>query len=186
MAKDQPSGQREVIFGIFRVLLCFSLLRTSSTTTLASYVDFDLNTTPLNPTTTGFTITGGTASDQLGYSVSTAGDINNDGYDDIIVGAWGQSSRTGAAYVIYGGPKSSMANIDLKTATLDPATTGFMMTGNATDAWFGFSVSTAGDINHDGYEDIIIGCPQLRTSSLGGGAYVIYGGEKPSMSNIAF
>ena len=141
-----------------------------------------LSTQTLNPLTTGFMITGIAASDWLGWSVSTAGDINNDGCDDIIVGAFGENSKRGAAYVIYGGAKSTMTNIDFSTQTLDPLTTGFMITGNAAGDYFGYSVSTAGDINNDGYDDIIIGGQEKNSKQ--GSAYVIYGGEKSSMLNI--
>jgi len=137
-----------------------------------------LSSTTLDPTSTGFMITGNAAGDWFGDKVSTTGDINNDGYDDIIVGAYGWNSYQGAAYVVYGGEDSSFVNIDLSTTTLNPLTTGFMITGNAAGDYFGFSVSTVGDINNDGYDDIIIGAPAKNT------AYVIYGGAKSAMSNI--
>ncbi len=112
--------------------------------------DIDLNLTTLDPATTGFMIRG-KSGESLGSAVSIAGDINNDGFDDIIIG-----DAQGTVYVIYGGPKSSMSNIDLSSLPLDPATTGFMITGNAAGDQFGQAVSTAGDINHDGYGDIIV------------------------------
>jgi len=142
----------------------------------SSLSDFDLSTTSLNPQTTGFMITGNGGS--LGISVSTAGDIDKDGYDDIIVGAYTENIQTGIVYVIYGAKKSSMSNIDLTSDTLDPLTTGFTITGNTYGDSLGFSVSTAGDINNDGYSDLIIGAFGKST------AYVIYGGPKSSMSNI--
>jgi len=122
-------------------------------------------------------LTGNAGGDRFGYSVSTAGDINNDGYDDIIVGAYEKNGNQGAAYVVYGGKKSSMSNIDLKTSILDPVTTGFMLTGENGGDRFGYSVSTVGDINGDGFKDIIIGAP---SGSSKGVAYVVYGGPKPS------
>ena len=140
-----------------------------------------LSTQTLDPLTTGFMIIGSSANVQLGFSVSTAGDINKDGYDDIIIGAPGKTSNQGAAYVIYGREKSSMSNIDLSTTTLDPLTTGFMITGNAAGDYFGYSVNTAGDINNDGYSDIIVGAYNKDSK---GAAYVIYGRENSSMSNI--
>ena len=148
----------------------------------SSFLSIDFSTTSLDPLTTGFMISGNAAGDYFGYSVSTAGDINNDGYDDIIVGAPRKSSFQGAAYVIYGGPKSAMSNIVLSSTALNPTSTGFMVTGNAVDNYLGFSVKTAGDINNDGYDDIIIGA--YGKNSNQGAAYVIYGGEKSSMSNL--
>ena len=142
-----------------------------------------LSSTTLNPASTGFTMTGNAAGDYFGISVSTAGDIDNDGYDDIIIGSYYQNNKQGAAYVIYGGEKSSMTNWDFSSgATLNPTSTGFMITGNAVGEIFGWSVSTAGDIDNDGYDDIIVGAP--RKNSYQGAAYVIYGGDKSTMSNI--
>ena len=134
--------------------------------------NIDLSSQTLIPSTTGFMITGNAANDRFGWSVSTAGDINNDGYDDIIIGAANKNSIQGAAYVIYGGPKSTMTNILLATQTLDPQNTGFMITGNAAADYFGISVRTAGDINNDGYDDIIVGA--YYKNSQRGAAYVIY------------
>jgi len=144
--------------------------------------DIVLSSTTLDPLTTGFMITGNAVGDLLGWSVSKAGDINNDGYDDIIVGAPKKNNYQGAAYVIYGGPKSTMSNIVLSSTTLDPASTGFMITGNAAGDYFGWSVSTTGDINNDGYDDIIVGA--YNKNNVQGAAYVIYGGAKSTMSNI--
>ena len=148
----------------------------------SSMSNIDLSTTTLDPLTTGFMITGKAAYDGLGSSVSCAGDVNNDGYDDVIVGASGGGGSKGAAYVIYGGPKSSMPNIDLSSTSLNPQTNGWMITGSAAMEALGTSVSSAGDINKDGYDDVIVGA--MGTGSLKGAAHVIYGGPKSSSSNI--
>jgi hypothetical protein len=147
----------------------------------SSLSNIDLGSTALDPLTTGFTLTGNSVGDIFGYSAS-AGDINNDGYDDIIIGAYAKNSQEGAAHVIYGGPKSTMSNIVLSSTTLDPASTGFMITGNAVYDKFGFSASTAGDINNDGYDDIIVGAH--GKNSYQGIVYILYGGDKSTMSNI--
>jgi len=85
--------------------------------------------------------------DWLGWSVSGSGDVNNDGYDDIIIGAIYNDStgnNSGAAYIHYGGP--NMDNIP-----------DVNLSGNQSKAWFGASVSSAGDVNNDGYDDVIVG-----------------------------
>ena len=152
----------------------------------SSSLNIDLSTASLNYLTTGFSIRGEATLNYLGRWVSTAGDVNADGYDDILIGAYGNLAKKGAAYVIYGGPKPSLPNIDLGSISLDPATTGFTIRGNAAGDVFGASVSNAGDINNDGYDDIIIGAhdKDFSTGADTGAAYVIYGGEKSSMSNI--
>jgi len=114
------------------------------------------------------TFTGETTSNNFGYSVSDAGDINNDGYDDVIVGAYSYSSSTGRAYIFYGG------------SSLD-ATPDVIMTGQTTGDSFGSSVSGAGDINKDGFDDVIVGAGSYGSST--GRAYIYYGGV--SMDNIA-
>jgi hypothetical protein len=81
---------------------------------------------------------------EFGCSVSGAGDVNNDGYDDVIVGARTYSSNTGRAYIYYGG------------SSMDGAA-DIMMTGEASGNYFGNSVSGAGDVNNDGYDDVIVG-----------------------------
>ena len=79
------------------------------------------------------TLTGAAAGDYFGYSVSTAGDVNGDGYCDVIVGACyndAGGSNAGRAYIYFGG--SSMNNI-----------ADVILTGAAADDYFGFSVSTS-------------------------------------------
>ncbi len=125
--------------------------------------------------TQGFAILGGASYDQSGYSVSTAGDVNNDGYADIIIGAPVASpnsrSYAGQSYVIYGS-STNPGTIDL-TVPLD-STQGFAILGGTKQDLSGWSVSTAGDINNDGYADIIIGASS-STGKYGHQSYVIYG-----------
>ena len=76
-----------------------------------------------------------------GSAVATAGDVNADGYSDIIIGAPGDLSEWGSAYAYYG--SSSSLN----------ETAGWTKASNKAQALFGFSVGTAGDVNADGYAD---------------------------------
>ena len=85
---------------------------------------------------------GGTANDQSGYSVSAAGDVNKDGYADIIIGAYAASpsSRTnaGESYVIYGSA-TNPGTIDLSSAL--SSTQGFAILGGTAGDYSGYSVS---------------------------------------------
>ena len=114
------------------------------------------------------TMTGQTTNNYFGVSVSSAGDVNGDGYSDVITGAEGYSTNTGRAYIFFGGP--GMDNIADLT-----------MTGAATNNYFGHSVSTAGDVNGDGYSDVIVGAYAYSGST--GRAYIFFGGA--SMDNVA-
>jgi hypothetical protein len=127
----------------------------------------------------------------FGYCVSSAGDINNDGFDDVIVGApadqvtlnfgipFGSiSNRIGTAYVYYGNATTasipaSAVSLHLNTGDFNPLTFGLTL-----NPLYGFSVSGAGDVNNDGYADVIIGSPlytDLGTSTLAGRATVYLG-----------
>jgi len=118
--------------------------------------------------TADVTFTGAANSDWLGFSVAPAGDVNGDGYADVIVGALYASTNNGQAYIYYGG--ASMNN-----------TADVTFTGAADNDSFGFSVAPAGDVNGDGYNDVIVGAKDA--SSTNGQAYIYYGGA--SMNNTA-
>jgi len=102
-----------------------------------------------------------------GFSVASAGDVNNDGYDDVVVGApyyWGGAADTGRVYV-YHGTSSGLEP--------DPA---WIAAGEQENGQFGYSVASAGDVNNDGYDDVIIGSPQFSNGeSWEGAAFVFYG-----------
>ena len=108
--------------------------------------------------TNGFVINGIDAYDYSGYSVSSAGDINNDGYDDIIIGARSADPNgddAGESYVVFG-KASGTYSASLELSALN-GTNGFVINGIDGYDNSGYSVSSAGDINNDGYDDIIIG-----------------------------
>jgi len=139
-----------------------------------------LNLSALNGTN-GFTVNGIDMNDQSGVSVSSAGDINGDGFDDILIGtrafsSTGSSSETGETYVVLGRDDSITAfSATLNLFALD-GTNGFVINGIDTGDRSGASVSSAGDINGDGFDDILIGAYNADPNDVASGeSYVVFG-----------
>jgi hypothetical protein len=109
------------------------------------------------------------------YSVNRAGDINGDGFDDILIANAGYNNGTGRVYVVFGGFEGINSTSDIMNPTLLNDTYGFKMDGETPNAYFGYSASGAGDINGDSFADIIIGSPKVNYSDAGR-VYVIFGG----------
>ncbi|MCC5650244.1 hypothetical protein LC609_10425 [Nostoc sp. XA013] len=139
-----------------------------------------LNPSDLNGTN-GFLINGIAAGDYLGYSVSNGGDINNDGIDDLIIGAvYASPNGIGAAgqsYVVFGGRNLGSGG-SLNPSDLN-GTNGFLINGIAEFDTSGFSVSNGGDINGDGIDDLIIGANNADPNGIrnAGQSYVVFGGR---------
>jgi len=144
--------------------------------------NLDLSKTPLDPKTTGFTLTGGFVLDNFGISARFAGDLNADGYHDIIVGAPLREAKQGKAFIVYGGPTASLNDLDFRSSVLDPGTTGFTIVGDSLYSSFAFALDGAGDINKDGYDDLIVGAYERNKGA--GAVYVVYGKPKSDRSNI--
>jgi hypothetical protein len=127
--------------------------------------------------TNGFRISGEAFGDRFGYSVSAAGDVNGDGFDDLVIGAWGADpnglNSAGASYVVFGKASGFGANLDL--SALD-GTNGFQISGEAARDNSGRLVSAAGDVNGDGFEDLLIGAFGTDPNgSYSGASYVVFG-----------
>src|SRR5262245_53082712 len=101
----------------------------------------------------------------FGVSVASAGDFNGDGHPDFIVGAQ-QAGAQGKAFIYYGGPSLDAA----PDVTLTGESTGAITA-------FGASVASAGDVNEDGFDDVIVGAPWYPGgNNKPGRAYVFFGG----------
>ena len=135
-----------------------------------------LDTDDLDAAGDGFVISGDTAGDYLGYSVSSGGDFNGDGIDDLLIGAKGYNSGSsvGAAYVIYG--STSPRDLDLASLT---GAEGFRLRGT-TNYHTGQSVAGPRDLNGDNIGDAVIGSVGFGT----GRAHVVYGRPGTSQSEI--
>jgi hypothetical protein len=128
-----------------------------------------------NPTNAPWMVEGNNSEAYLGQSVSTAGDVNGDGYADVIVGAPqysnGQSDE-GAAYLYLGSVGGLLDTWDNEDES------------NQAGAWFGYSVATAGDVNGDGYADVVVGAPNYTNDQTGEGRAWVWFGSHDGISTL--
>ncbi len=133
----------------------------------------------------GFIIEGIAAGDRSGISVSGAGDVNNDGINDIFIGASKADnivdpnsikSNVGESYIVFG---STVRGLVFELTSLN-GSNGFIIRGIDIDDQSGIAVSGAGDINADGITDMIIGATLADPNgvALAGESYVIFGRAK--------
>ncbi|MDZ4851884.1 MAG: hypothetical protein SGI77_21555 [Pirellulaceae bacterium] len=132
----------------------------------------------------GTKIYGADTLDQSGFSVSRAGDINGDGFDDLFIGAYSadgsanSKSNSGESYIIFGAAMMPTAIDQLNVGTSVP---GIVLFGVDIDDFSGRSVSGAGDVNGDGFDDILIGANRAdglgNTKLYAGESYLIYGSD---------
>jgi len=116
---------------------------------------------------------------QFGNAVSTAGDVNGDGYSDLLVGSrtWESNVSTelseGAVFVYYG------------SATGITAVPALTLQTNHADDNFGSNVACAGDINNDGYSDVLVGAYLSSYPSFNEGAVFVYMGSAAGLNPVA-
>jgi len=129
----------------------------------------------------GLIFVGGTNGDHLGVAVAALGDINQDGYNDFAMGSPSYKGNWGAVYVVFGGPA---AHFQPRTNVYSISkSTGFVVYGRAGDL-LGAALAPAGDVNNDGFPDVILGAPgditvvPVPTGSVG----VILGAPKASLA----
>lgn len=115
---------------------------------------------PIDATRSGPTaevvLAGGAAHDNTGISVAAAGDVDGDGLGDVLVGAWqhdGVARDSGAAYLVRGSARGAL-HMDAQDIVL---------AGDGPDAYAGFAVAGAGDVDGDGLSDVLVSSFHART-----------------------
>jgi hypothetical protein len=119
---------------------------------------------------------GDQVSEYLGGSVASAGDVNADGHDDVLVGAmWydGTHVDAGKAFLYLG----SAAGLS--------TTAAWSLEGNEKSAYFGSGVGSAGDVNGDGYDDVIVGASGSNGAEENAGRVFLYLGSASGLSTTA-
>ncbi len=131
-----------------------------------------------NPTTAAAQLEADQTNAYLGVSVAGAGDVNGDGYADVIAGAHGYTEGQaveGAAFVYLGGTSG--------IADGNPATAAAQLESNQTNAYLGISVAGAGDVNGDGYADVIVGAHQYDAGQTNEGAAFVFLGNASGIAD---
>ena len=116
----------------------------------------------------GFTLSSTTRNDYFGWSVSSAGDFNNDGFGDLLISAL----SSGRCYVVFG-KLTGFQDMKLSSVPSDPAAY-MVLNPSSTTVNTGFMVSPAGDFNGDGMDDILIASKATSTVNI---VYIIFGGN---------
>jgi len=115
-----------------------------------------------------YTLNGNSAFDVFGFSVRDAGDVNNDSYDDVIIGAFGDNNSRGSANVISG-----------KTGMIL-----YTFNGDNPNDEFGISVSGVGDVNNDGYADVAVGAGGTDNNAFASGSVKVFSGSDGSILHL--
>jgi hypothetical protein len=142
----------------------------------------DLSSLETGDGSKGFVLNGIAEDDLSGYSVSSAGDVNGDGFDDILIGASGadpNGESSGETYVVFGSDAGFDPSFDLSSLEMGDGSKGFVLKGIDERDRSGHPVSSAGDVNGDGFDDILIGASSADPNSNpdAGETYVVFGSD---------
>ncbi|MFM9110003.1 MAG: hypothetical protein ACKOPN_05310 [Prochlorococcaceae cyanobacterium] len=133
----------------------------------------------------GFVINGECSADRSGNTVAGAGDVNGDGLADLLIGADGSNPAVfaGRSYVVFG--KTSTSDVDLSAITAGSG--GFVIDGECTSDFSGFSLAGAGDVNGDGLADLLVGLRNgdYELGRTAGLTYLIFGKTDAAGINLS-
>ncbi len=127
-------------------------------------------------TTANWMVESNQADAGLGWSIKSAGDVNGDSYPDVLVGSprYDNGETDEGAVFVYHGSATGLGALPSKSLEI-----------NVASANFGWSVSTAGDVNRDGYQDIIVGAPTFQNGQASEGAVFVFLGGATGVATTA-
>ena len=124
----------------------------------------------------GFHLGGSRNNEYSGWTAQFAGDVDGDGYDDLIFGAPGNDSsarNAGGAYLVFGHAGAAGARVELDGLR---AHQGLRLDGVKANDRSGYAVGAAGDLNGDGFDDLFVGAHNADNNGAdAGSAYVVFG-----------
>lgn len=130
----------------------------------------------------GVRFLGAVEGDRLGQAVSGAGDVNGDGYADILIGAY-TSLPGGKIYVVFGTETPYTSDVDM--LAFNGGIAGYTVLGSSTIQQIGYSLSRAGDVNQDGLDDLL--CTSYFSGAAAGGQVsILFGSSVSPAANVDF
>ncbi len=137
----------------------------------------------------GFFLRGWDSNAEFAQSISGGADINGDGYEDFLIGITDDDqfdTDAGVAYVIFGTPGETRSDIDLQTLqSTTESSDGFAIFGEDSNNRLGSASTLSGDLNGDGYDDIVVAAGQNdRGQTHAGTVYVIWGQPGSTRADI--
>ncbi len=142
---------------------------------------FELSSLASGDGSQGLVINGIDEDDRSGISVSSAGDVNGDGLNDFLIGAYAAdpsgNADAGESYLIFGRASFGGPVLELSSLASGDGSQGFVINGRDAGDYSGVSVSSAGDVNGDGFDDLLISAPSADPSGrdFAGESYLIFG-----------
>jgi hypothetical protein len=128
-------------------------------------------------TSPAWTATGGTAATSFGFALASAGDVNGDGFADVVVGAYDST--------VGGLANAGEARLYLGSASGLGTSPAWTVSGSQAGELLGEQVGSAGDVDHDGYDDVVIGSPQFAVGATKVGKLQVYRGSASGPATTA-